>query len=71
MNHSGKLVLIKYALSSVPIYQASVLLAPKYFTDKISKYLKSFMCIGREGNEKQFHLVNYNVVRIPKKEGGL
>ena len=71
MNHSGKLVLINSVLSSLPVYQLSILLAPKSFTEKTLKHLKSFLWRGGKGNQKKFHLVNWNVVRRSKKEGGL
>ena len=66
LNHSGKLVLINYVLSSLPIYHMSVLQALKYFIDKTLKHLNFFVWRGK-GNQKKFDLVNWNVVRRSKK----
>ena len=44
----GKLILIKYILSSLPIYQSALLLAPKNIMDHISKLLRYFLWRGRK-----------------------
>eukprot|EP00253_Pinus_taeda_P003653 PITA_03653 len=71
LNYAGKLILIKFVLSSLPIYQASFLLAPKTIKDHISQLLRDFLWKGGKGNERKFHLVSWDIVKRPKLEGGL
>lgn len=66
LNYAGKLTLIKSILSSLPIYQASFLLAPKTITDHISQLLRNFLWQGGEGNQKKFHLVSWDKVKRAK-----
>lgn len=71
LNYAGKLTLLKFVLSSVPIYQTSYLLASKTIIDQISQLLKSFLWQGGKRNEKKFHLVSWDKVKRTKLEGGL
>ena len=68
---AGKLVLIKSTLSALPIYQSSLLLAPKAIMDQISKLIRDFLWRGGKGNLKRLHLVNWDTVKRPILEGGL
>ena len=54
----GKLVLLKLVLSSIPIYQSSILLAPSSVISKIESILKKFLWEGGKGNMKKLHLVS-------------
>eukprot|EP00253_Pinus_taeda_P002897 PITA_02897 len=67
----GKLILVKSVLSSLPIYQASFLLAPKMITEQLSKLIQNFLWQGGKGNKKKFHLVSWDIVKRPLLEGGL
>jgi len=58
LNNAGKLILIKVVFSSLPIYQASFLHAPKVITEQVSKLIRDFLCRGGKGNKRKFHLVN-------------
>jgi hypothetical protein len=71
LNLAGKFVLIKSFLSSLSIFQCSVLLAPKGVLDKISRALRSFLWIGGKTNTKIFHLLNWKQVCQPLNKGGL
>lgn len=71
LTNARKLILIKSVLSSLPIYQASFLLAPKKITEKISRLIKDFLWRGGRGNQIKFHLVNWDTVKLPISEGGL
>jgi hypothetical protein len=50
---AGKLILVKFVLSSLPIYQASFLLAPKMITEQLSKLIRNFLWQGGKGNQKK------------------
>jgi hypothetical protein len=71
LNNAGKLILIKAVLTSLPLYQASFLLAPKAITEQISKLIRDFLWRGGKGNQSKFHLVSWDIAKRPKREGGL
>ena len=71
LNKAGKIILINFVLTSLPIYQCSVLLAPKTITNKIEELLRRFLWEGGRNNEKKLHLVSWDKVTKPKLEGGL
>jgi exonuclease III len=71
LNKAGKLVLMNSVITSLPIYQCSVLLAPKTITNKIDELLRRFLWEGGKNCERKLHLVNWDKVKRPKMEGGL
>jgi ribonuclease HI/exonuclease III len=71
LTHGGKLTLIKAVISSLPIYQASYLLAPNSIAGQINKLLRDFLWHGGKGNQRKFHLVNWETAKRPLREGGL
>lgn len=48
-----KLILVKVVVSSLPIYQASFLLAIKMIIEQPSKLIRNFPCQGGKGNTKK------------------
>ena len=68
---AGKLVFLKSVLYSVPIYQSSILLAPITVIGKIESLFKKFMWEGGKGNLKKLHLVSWDKIQRPYREGGL
>ena len=66
-----KIVLIKSTLSALPIYQSSLLLAPKLIVDQISKLIRDFLWQGGKWNQNCLHLVNWDTIKKPILEGGL
>ena len=70
LTNAGKLVLLKSVLSSLPIFQSSLLLAPKSISTQIAKILRDFLWCGGKGNKK-FHLVNCETIKRPITEGRL
>ena len=71
LTKAGKVTLIKSVLSSLPIYQSSLLLAPKAIMNQISKLLGDFLWGGGKGNQHRMHLVNWETVKTPFLEGGI
>ena len=65
------MVLLKSVLTSIPIYQTSILLAPASVINKIESILKKFMWEGGKGNLKKLHLVSWEKIKKPYSEGGL
>ena len=59
LNKAGKIILINSVLTSLPIYQCSVLLAPKTITNKIEELLRCFLWEGGRNNEKKMHLASW------------
>jgi hypothetical protein len=71
LTRAGKVVLMNSVLSSLPIYQCSVLLAPKTITNKIDVMLRRFLWEGGKNCARKLHLINWNKVKHSKLEGGL
>eukprot|EP00253_Pinus_taeda_P007380 PITA_07380 len=71
LTKGGKVILIKSQLSSLIIYQAAFLLAPRNIMDQISSLIRNFLWQGGRGNDKKLHLVNWETVKKPIDEGGL
>ena len=65
---AGKLVLLKSVLSSIPIYQSSILLAPTTVIGKIESVFKKFLWEGGKGNLKKLHLVSWDKIQRPYRE---
>ena len=64
-------MLVKAVLSSLLVYQASFLLAPKSIMDQLSKLISDFLWQGGKGNQRKFHLVKWDNVKLPLADGGL
>ena len=60
LNRAGKVILMNSVLAILPIYQCSVLLAPKNITNKITELLPRFLWEGGRNNEKKLHLVSWD-----------
>jgi exonuclease III len=71
LTRAGKVVLMNSVLSSLPIYQCSVLLAPKTITNKIDVMLRRFLWEGGKNCARKLHLINWTKVKHSKLEGGL
>jgi len=71
LNLVGKLVLLNSVLASIPIYQNSLLLAPKSITLKLDAMLRHFQWEGGKLNDKKIHLVSWNKINKLLLEGGL
>ena len=65
------MVLIKIVLSSLPVFQSSLLFAPKSIMSHISKLLRDFLWNGDKGNQSKLHLVSWDILKRPIMEGGL
>jgi hypothetical protein len=64
-------VLLKSVLSTLPIFQFSSLLAPQSIKTSIYHLLRGFLWEGGKTKTKKFHLVNWDIVKHPQKNGGL
>lgn len=71
LNNAGKVILMKSDLISMPLYQHSILLAPKTFLNKMDSLLRRFLWEGGNNNDRRIHLVNWETLKRPLLEGGL
>jgi hypothetical protein len=71
LNPTGRVVLIKAILSTLPLYQCSAALAPQRVLNQISMQIRKFLWHGGKSNEKKSTLVKWNVVRNPRDRGDL
>lgn len=63
--------MIKLVLSSLLIYQASFLLAPKSISGHIKKLMRDFLWHSGKGNQRKMHLVKWDIAKRSLHEGGL
>ena len=56
LNKAGKLILINSVLTAMPIYQASILLAPKGIVKDIDRLLRKFLWEGGRNKGRKMHL---------------
>jgi hypothetical protein len=71
LNLAGKAVLIKVVVSSIPIYQSSLLLAPATVIQKIEAFQICFLWEGGRQARKKLHLISWEKTSKPVLEGGL
>eukprot|EP00253_Pinus_taeda_P012315 PITA_12315 len=71
LNNAGKLILMKSVLISMPLFQNSILLAPKTFLSKLDSLLRRFLWEGGNNNDRRIHLVSWEILKSPFQEGGL
>ena len=64
-------MLIKVVLSSIPIYQCSILLALKGSIALIENILRNFLWNGGKQSRKKLPLVSWEKISKPLLEGGL
>ncbi|KAL9672015.1 hypothetical protein QQ045_009589 [Rhodiola kirilowii] len=70
LSMAGRLVLIKSALCSLPLYYASLYKIPLSVVKEMEKIQRQFLWGGSEVRRK-LHYVNWEIVSKPKKFGGL
>jgi hypothetical protein len=71
LNKAGKLILINSVLTSLPVYQASILLAPRGIVRDIDNILRKFLWEGGRNEGEKMHLISWDKVKAPRMEGGL
>jgi ribonuclease HI/exonuclease III len=71
LNKAGKLILINSVLTSLPVYQASLLLAPRGIVREIDNIMRKFLWEGGRNEGKKMHLFSWDKVKGPRLEGGL
>lgn len=69
LSFGGRLILLKYVLSSIPVYFLSFFRAPTGIISSIESLFKNFFWGGGE-DIKKIAWVNWNSVCLTKEEGG-
>lgn len=67
----GRLTLLNSALSSVPLYALSLFRIPITILQKVDILRRKFLWQGYGNNKKNYALLNWPTLCIPKKQGGL
>ncbi|KAK0598705.1 hypothetical protein LWI29_037213 [Acer saccharum] len=70
LSKSGRVVLIKSVLSSIPMYYMSIFKMPVSVANKIERIQRSFLW-GDEAVKRKVHAVNWDTVCKSKLHGGL
>ena len=71
INPAGRLTLLKSGLSSLPLYQFTLLRAPASFHHKVEAILRHFLWQGGKTERKKYNLINWKQVTQPYEYGGL
>lgn len=69
LNKDGKVTLAKAVLTSMPVYNIKTIWIPRAICDEIDRIIRGFL--WRKCDTKGLHLVNWGIVKLLKKEGGL
>lgn len=67
---AGRITLTKSVLSSIPVHTMSTIALPASTLNQLDKIARAFIWGSSEGNRKQ-HLVSWDKICKPKREGGL
>ena len=70
LSSAGRLILIKHVLSRIPMHIAAVLPIPISIYNDIERLMRNFLWLG-SGLSTKINYVNWNLVCLPKSEGGL
>lgn len=68
---TGRLVLLKSSLSSLPLYQFTLIQAPTTFHNKMERILRHFLWQGGKNEKKKFNLVSWKQVIQQRENKGL
>ena len=68
LSPSGRLVLIRAVLTSLPVYWFSLAPVPKYILNRLRQLIFSFLW-GSTGDKHQLHLVDWKSLSIPLEFG--
>jgi hypothetical protein len=71
ISRGGRLQLLNVILSSIPVYYLSCFQLPKWVLRRIDKIQRDFLWAKFEGAELEISLLNWDVVCLPRKHGGL
>lgn len=66
----GRVVLTKSTLSAIPVYTAQALPIPSLVCDQMDRISRNFIW-GHSDVTKKHHLINWDIVCLPKKVGDL
>lgn len=71
LNTAGKSILIKSVLTSLPLFQFTVLLALATILKKMEEYIWRFFWKGGKQNKNKIPLISWETITKPLWEGGL
>lgn len=67
---AGRVVLIKSVMASIPVYSMQCQWLPTHVCSEIDKINRNFLW-GSSDESRKPHLLNWNIVTLPKEYGGL
>lgn len=70
LSFAGRLTLTKGVLSSIPVHTMNIISLPQSILGKLDKVSRSFLW-GSSPEKRRQHLLSWNKICRPKREGGL
>jgi hypothetical protein len=70
LSYGGRLILINFVLSSLPLFMMSFFETPKEVLKKLDQYRSRFFWQGGK-DKKKYHLAKWDIICRPKDQGGL
>lgn len=67
---AGRITLIQFALANLPIYFMTLFKCSSSVVNRIEKLQRNFLWQGKV-SKKNYHLLNWKSICMPKEEGGL
>ena len=70
LSQAGKCSLVKFILQNLPTYALSLFGIPVKFAERMERIQRDFLWTGTD-DHKRYHLVSWDLVCLPKSQGGL
>ena len=71
LNMAGRVILIKALLTTLPIYQYAIILAPKSAHKQMELIIRGFLWQGGKKENKKFSMVKWEKVTLPYEQVGI
>lgn len=70
LSMAGRITLTKAVLSSIPVHTMSTITLPQATIQRLDKLSRDFIW-GSDGDQRRQHLLSWEKICVPKREGGL
>lgn len=71
LSSAGRLIMVKHVLSSIPVHISFVIPIPSKTSSQIEHLMRNFLWSSSSEKKKRSNMVKWDLVCVPKAEGGL